>query len=113
MSGTIIGEIRSAMIVFLNGISGLLSPSAAKVPRNVEMSVAKTAIKKLFCTALCHESSAKEFAVPLGAVACRIEGKHFRREGEVGKLVEAQRDDDRRSGPIRKMKISTQIVRNE
>ena len=47
------------MIVFLNGISGLLSPSAASVPRNVEMSVANIAIKKLFCTALCHESSVK------------------------------------------------------
>ena len=53
------GDIRSAMMVFLNGISGLLSPSAARVPRNVEISVANTAMRKLFCTALCHESSVK------------------------------------------------------
>ena len=59
MRGTIIGEISSAMIVFLNGISGRLSPSAARVPRKVEMRVAKTAMRKLFCTARCHESSAK------------------------------------------------------
>ena len=59
MSGTIIGEISNAMIVFLKGISGLLSPSAARVPRNVEMRVANTAIRKLFFTACCHECSVK------------------------------------------------------
>ena len=46
ISGTTMGEISKPMIVVLNGKSGLLSPNAARVPRNVEIIVEKKAIMK-------------------------------------------------------------------
>ena len=57
--GTIIGDISSAMKPLLKGISERLNPRAAKVPRKVEISVAKTPMTRLFLTAACQESSVK------------------------------------------------------
>ena len=54
MSGTIIGEIKMPITTDLCGISGRLKPSAAIVPRVVEMRVAKTAMTRLFLTAPCQ-----------------------------------------------------------
>ena len=54
INGTIMGEIRIAMIKDLNGISARLKPKAAMVPSVVEIIVAKTAIIKLFLTAPCQ-----------------------------------------------------------
>ena len=51
ISGTTIGEINKPIIVVLNGKSGLLNPSAARVPRKVAMIVEKNAIMKLFLIA--------------------------------------------------------------
>ena len=59
ISGTIIGEISRAMRPVLNGISERLSPSAARVPRNVEIRVAKIAMTRLFWTASCQDASVK------------------------------------------------------
>jgi hypothetical protein len=54
ISGTIIGEIISAITSVLNGISARLSASAANVPSEVEISVAKIAMMKLFLVAWIH-----------------------------------------------------------
>ena len=59
INGTIIGDISRAMKAVLNGISDRLRPRAANVPRTVEISVAKTAMTRLFRTAFCQESSVK------------------------------------------------------
>ena len=54
ISGTIIGEIKMPMMTDLCGISLRLRPSAATVPSVVEISVAKTAMTRLFFTAPCQ-----------------------------------------------------------
>ncbi len=54
ISGTIIGEIRSAMIVPRNGTCGWLSPIAASVPIDVAISVANGAMMNEFCRASCQ-----------------------------------------------------------
>ena len=51
MSGTIIGESSKAVMVRLNGMSELASPTAAIVPRIVATTVAKMPTMKLFCIA--------------------------------------------------------------
>ncbi len=60
INGTIIGEIRIAMTVDLYGICDRLSPSAPMVPSVVAISVANTAMKKLFLTAPCQFSLLKK-----------------------------------------------------
>ena len=51
IKGTIIGEIKVAIIIPLYGICLLLSPKAAKVPKIIEPIVANIAIIKLFFAA--------------------------------------------------------------
>jgi hypothetical protein len=55
-SGTISGEINSAIMSFRAGIYGLLSPNAAVVPRTVANIVAKKAMNKLFTVPFFHQS---------------------------------------------------------
>ena len=54
ISGTTIGEINKPIIVVLNGKSGRLNPSAARVPKKVDIIVEKNAMMKLFLTAPCQ-----------------------------------------------------------
>ena len=56
ISGTIIGEIISAIIARLKGICLLDNPSAARVPNVLAKSVAKTAIMALFFIPIIHLS---------------------------------------------------------
>ena len=54
ISGTIMGEIRSAMMGVRHGMWERLSPSAARVPRVVASSVAMAPMKKLFLIESIH-----------------------------------------------------------
>ena len=54
INGTIIGEIKVAIINPLYGICLLLNPNAATVPKITEPSVANIAIIKLFFAARPH-----------------------------------------------------------
>ena len=54
INGTIIGEIKVAIIIPLYGICLLLNPNAATVPRRTAPIVANIAIKKLFFAASPH-----------------------------------------------------------
>ena len=54
IKGTIIGEIKVAIIKPLNGICLLLNPNAATVPKRTDPSVANIAIMKLFFAAKPH-----------------------------------------------------------
>jgi len=56
ISGTIIGEIISAIIKRLNGICLLDKPSAANVPKTLAKKVAKIAIIALFLKPIIHLS---------------------------------------------------------
>ena len=56
ISGTIIGEIMSAMINRLNGICRFDNPSAASVPRVLAKKVAKIAMIALFLKPIIHLS---------------------------------------------------------
>ena len=56
ISGTIIGEIMSAMIKRLKGMCRFDKPSAASVPKTLAKKVAKTAIKALFLIPIIHLS---------------------------------------------------------
>ena len=56
ISGTIIGEIMSAIIKRLNGMCRLDKPSAAKVPKVLAKKVAKTAMMALFLKPITHLS---------------------------------------------------------
>ncbi len=60
ISGTIIGEIRMAMIVPLNGTWLWLSPMAARVPRLTEMMVAMGAMISEFFRLRCHSLLVKK-----------------------------------------------------
>ena len=54
ISGTIIGEIKIAIIKPLYGICLLLKPNAARVPKIIDPKVANIAIIKLFLAANPH-----------------------------------------------------------
>ena len=54
MIGTIMGEIRIAMMIRRNGISGRDSPSAASVPSTVARMVEKNPTISEFLAALTH-----------------------------------------------------------
>ena len=54
IKGTIIGDISTAIIIPLKGICGLLRPRAAKVPRDVAITVAVIPIKKLLTVPVIH-----------------------------------------------------------
>ena len=54
IKGTIIGDIKIAIINALNGICGLLSPSAAIVPKLVARNVDAIPTIKLFLTPSIH-----------------------------------------------------------
>ena len=54
INGTIIGEIRVAIIIPLYGICLLLKPNAANVPKIIDPIVANIAIIKLFFAASPH-----------------------------------------------------------
>jgi len=56
ISGTIIGEIMSAIINRLNGMCRLDKPSAPRVPKTLAKKVAKTAIMALFLKPIIHLS---------------------------------------------------------
>src|SRR3954470_4565847 len=60
MTGTIIGEIRSATTTFFKGKLLRTSPSAASVPRGVARIVVATATTKLFCTAESQRGEVKK-----------------------------------------------------
>ena len=66
ISGTIIGEIMSAIIKRLKGMCLLDKPSAARVPNTLAKKVAKTAIKALFLKPITHLSV--QTVVPVLAV---------------------------------------------
>jgi hypothetical protein len=56
ISGTIIGEIKSAIIKRLKGKCRFDNPRAARVPKTLAKKVAKTAIKALFLKPITHLS---------------------------------------------------------
>ena len=62
ISGTTIGEIKNPIIVVLNGNSGRLNPSAARVPRKVAIKVEKNAIMNEFLNAVCQVLLVKNFS---------------------------------------------------
>jgi putative spermidine/putrescine transport system permease protein len=61
LQGTIIGEMRIAMIARRNGTCGWLRPMAARVPKVTETMVAIGAIFSEFHIEVCQESSPKKF----------------------------------------------------
>ena len=68
ISGTIIGEIISAMIKRLKGMCRFDKPNAARVPKTLAKKVAKTAINALFLMPIIHLSVhtvVPEFAVQI------------------------------------------------
>ena len=60
ISGTIIGEIRIAMIAPRNGTCGWLRPTAARVPRTTAISVATGAMRTEFQSAVCQSGLVKK-----------------------------------------------------
>jgi hypothetical protein len=62
MSGTTMGEIKIPIMVVLYGNSGRLKPSAARVPRKVDINVEKKAITSEFLTAACQVLLVKNFS---------------------------------------------------
>ena len=60
ISGTIMGEIRIAMIARRNGTCGWLSPMAASVPKPTDRIVAIGAIVTEFQSACCQLSLVKK-----------------------------------------------------
>ena len=112
ISGTTIGDISNPIIVVLNGKSGRLSPSAAKVPRKVAIMVEKNAIMKLFLTAPCQfklvKNSWYHLVVKASGWRCSIsevKEKNGCALNDNGKII--------RIGNIRNANIQTQIVKKQ
>ena len=60
ISGTIIGEIRIAMIAPRNGMCGWLRPTAARVPKTTATSVATGAMVSELRSAACQSEFEKK-----------------------------------------------------
>jgi hypothetical protein len=107
ISGTIIGEIRIAMIADLNGHGSATGRSRPSVPSASPIIVATGAIVKEFAAPAASRVG-EEILIVLQRIPFRIQRQHLRREGE-----EVLRVEDSGTitmiGKIRKKKISPQM----